>query len=339
VKKTLFLGSAAIAAAYTYSKLRGQPHLDFRNRVVLITGGSRGLGLALAREFAARGANLVLCARNARELERAKYDLYESRGKVITIPCDVTDHEQVSELIQRAHAEFGRIDVLVNNAGAIRVGPIHTMGVEDFEHAMNVMFWGTVYTTLAALPHFRTQGSGWIVNITSIGGKVSVPHLVPYSCAKFAAVAFSQGLRAELGGSGVKVLTIAPGLMRTGSFVNAVFKGAERGEAAWFSASASLPGISMSAKRAARQIICAMEQGRSERILSTSANVLARFHGLLPEISTEILGFVNSLLPSGSKEVEVGAESPILQTSWMRAVTMLGRKAAEEYLQPAGSAR
>jgi short-subunit dehydrogenase len=168
---------------------------------------------------------------------------------------------------------------------------------------------------------------------------VSVPHLVPYSCAKFTAVAFSEGLRAELNNTGVKVVTIAPGLMRTGSFVNAFFKGAERGEAAWFSASASLPGISMSAKRTATQIIRAIETGRAELILSTPANLLARFHGLFPELSISVLGLVNRLLPHGSQQQrELGRDSVIMKRPWMRALTILGRRAAEEYLQPAGPA-
>ena len=332
MKKQILFGSAlALAAVAIFTRRR---KLNLRGSVVVITGGSRGLGLALARGFAARGAHLLLCARNAEELNRARRDCSGAPGRIVTLVCDVTVREQVQNLIHHALAEFGRIDLLVNNAGAIRVGPIHTMEIGDFEDAMNVMFWGTVYTTLAALPHFRSRGEGCVVNITSIGGKVSVPHLVPYSCAKFAAVAFSEGLRAELSGTGVKVITIAPGLMRTGSYLNAVFKGAEKGEAAWFSASASIPGISMSARRAARQIIAAIEQGRAERILSTQANLLARFHGLFPETTVAILGLVNRLLPSGSEGVETGAESAILERPWMRALTKLGRDAAAEYLQP-----
>src|SRR5207302_4043287 len=138
---------------------------------------------------------------------------------------------------------------------------------------------------------------GRIANITSVGAKVSVPHLIPYSCAKFAAAAFSEGMRAELQGTGVRVITIAPGLMRTGSYLNALFKGAEEDEAAWFSVSSSLPGLSMSAGRAAKQIISATVTGRAERTLSTPANVLARFHGLFPGATADILGLVNRLLP------------------------------------------
>jgi NAD(P)-dependent dehydrogenase (short-subunit alcohol dehydrogenase family) len=338
-KKALLIGSGATGAAIGLAAIRAWRKVNLRGQVVLITGGSRGLGLALAREFAARGAHLALCARNPEQLEDAKRDLESRHARVAVFPCDVGDRMQVEEFLRQAMKEFGRIDILVNNAGAITVGPIHTMTIEDFESAMNVMFWGTVYTSLGVLPHFRTQGRGCIVNITSVGGKVSVPHLVPYSCAKFAAVAFSEGLAAELSGTGIRVVTIAPGLMRTGSYVNALFKGNRRGEAAWFSASASLPGISMSAKRAAQQIVGAVRSGRNERILSLSANWLARFHGLFPEISLAMLSGANRLLPSGSEsaphQVETGAESEILERPWMRAITALGRRAAEEYLQPA----
>ena len=248
---------------------------------------------------------------------------------VLTVPCDVSDRAQVERLVETAVQRFGRLDVVVNNAGTIQVGPIQAMAVEDFERAMDVMFWGAVYTTLAALPHLRQQEQARVVNITSVGAKVSVPHLVPYSCAKFAAVAFSEGIRAELQGTGVKVVTIAPGLMRTGSYLNALFKGDQAGEAAWFSVSASLPGISMSAERAACQIIEATRSGRGERILSTPANLLARLHGLFPETTVDILGLVNRLLPSGSgNDMARGADIPALQSRWLRILTTLGRRAA-----------
>src|SRR5437763_6066124 len=109
-------------------------------------------------------------------------------------------------MVDEVAKRFGRIDVLVNNAGIIQVGPVENMTITDFENAMAVMFWGPVYATLATLPYMRQHGDGRIVNITSIGGKVSVPHLVPYSCAKFAAVALSEGLRAELASTGIRVV-------------------------------------------------------------------------------------------------------------------------------------
>jgi short-subunit dehydrogenase len=192
-----------------------------------------------------------------------------------------------------------------------------------------------VYTTLALLPWMKAHGEGRIVNMTSIGAKVAVPHLLPYSCAKFAAAAFSEGLNAELRRSGIKVVTIAPGLMRTGSYLNARFKGQREAESAWFSLGASLPGVSMSAKRAARQIVAATQCGRAERILTTQANLLARFHGLFPGLTTEILALVNRVMPQGpDREAVRAAETEVIRKPWMSALTVLGRRAAKEYLQP-----
>ena len=313
---------------------RGIPLLG---KVVMITGGSRGLGLALAREFARHSCHLVLCARNVEELEAAKRDVRHTAASVLTIPCDVSVRAQVEEAVKEAVRHYGTIDVLVNNAGIIHVGPMQAMALDDFETAMNVIFWGTVYTTLAVLPHMQKTTNGRIVNITSVGGKVSVPHLLPYSCAKFAAAAFSEGIRAELQPTGIKVVTIAPGLMRTGSHVNALFKGAEKGEAAWFSVSSSLPGLSMSADRAARMIVRATAQGRAERILGLPANVLARFHGMFPGLTADMLGLVNRALPNGREQTERGADSDILKTPWLRALTTMGRDAAERYLQPSAA--
>ena len=299
--------------------LKTRSKADLRGKVVLITGGSRGLGLALARQFAAEGCRLALCARNEQELERAARDL-ESRGaEVRAFPCDVTDRVQVSRLVDRTTTHFGRIDVLVNNAGVIQVGPMENMAIEDFEYAMNVMFWGVVYTTLAVLPQMLSRNgsaAGRIVNITSIGGKVSVPHLLPYNCAKFAATAFSEGLRAELWGKGIVVTTIAPGLMRTGSYLNAWFKGNAERESTWFGLSASMPAISMDAARAARQIVKATKRGDSEKVLTTAATVLARAHGLFPGATSALLGaaapaFASRLAPRREGERSGRGDAPV----------------------------
>ena len=334
MKRKLLMASAAFAAGAGAALWRKSQELNLGGKVVLITGGSHGLGLALARRFAQEGARLMLCARSEEELDAARRDLASITADVQTHTCDVADREQVNQLIEETVRRYGRIDVLVNNAGLIHVGPVDSMEIDDFREAMNVMFWGTVYTTFAAIPHIR-QARGRIVNITSIGGKVSVPHLLPYSCAKFAAVAFSEGMRAELQGSGVKVVTIAPGLMRTGSHLNAVFNGADDGEAAWFSVGASLPGISMDAAKAARRIVCATRKGSAEVILGGPANFLARFHGLFPGATAEILGLINRALPHGGGGSARGSESEALRKPWLRALTARGNSAAREYLQPA----
>jgi NAD(P)-dependent dehydrogenase (short-subunit alcohol dehydrogenase family) len=271
---------------------------SLRGKVVLITGGSRGLGLVMAREFAAEGARIAICARRPEELEAARADLRRQGAEVMAVPCDVTDRAQVNELVNVVRDHFGRIDVLVNNAGVIQVGPVEVMTMEDYEVAMKTHFWGPLFMTLAVLPEMRRRREGRIVNITSIGGKISIPHLVPYSASKFALVGLSEGLRAELLKDGVVVTTVCPGLMRTGSPRNALFKGRHRAEYAWFAISDSLPVTSMSAVRAARQIVAATRRGDAEVVLSIQAQLAARFHGLFPGTTADLLAIVNRLLPA-----------------------------------------
>jgi len=286
---------ALLAARAVYGRLS---EYDFRGKTVLITGGSRGLGLVLARQFADRGANVAVCARDPRELERARADLAARGARALAFPCDVTERAQVRELVEVVTRHFGRVDVLVNNAGVIQVGPLETMTLEDFEQAMNVHFWGPLYTTLAVLPQMRAHGEGRIVNVSSIGGKIGVPHLVPYSASKFALAGLSDGLRAELAKDGVVVTSVFPGLMRTGSPRNATFKGRHRAEYAWFAVSDSLPVTSINAERAAAQIIRACARGQAELVITTQAQLAVKFRSLFPEATAELLAAVNHLLPA-----------------------------------------
>jgi len=340
-RKALLTAAGAGAGILAGLALRRKPGPVLRGQVALITGGSRGVGLELARQFAREGCRVAICARDDRELQRAAADIEKLAGEVMTVQCDITDRAQVGDMIRSTIDRFGRIDILVNNAGIIQVGPIESMTLEDFEQAMNTMFWGVVYPTLDVLPHMTGRGYGRIVNITSIGGKVSVPHLIPYTCAKFAAVGFSEGLRAELGSKGVRVVTIAPGLMRTGSYLNAFFKGDQESESTWFSLGAALPGISMSAERAARQIVVATRRGDSEKILSTPATLAARFHGLFPGATADLLGLVNRLIlpepdPRG-KTQRRAADLRRPNSAIMRSLTVLGRAAAKRFHQVPGA--
>lgn len=317
---------------------------DISGQVALVTGSSRGLGFLLARELAREGCKVVICARDEGELERAAAELRREGADVLTVVCDVSERSDVEEMIEDARLRFGGVDILINNAGIIQVGPVHNMTLDDFEQAMDIMYWGTVYPTLAALPHMRRQRYGRIVNITSIGGKVSVPHLLPYSAAKFAAVGFSEGLHSELARDGIKVTTVAPGLMRTGSHLNAYVKGKQEAEAVMFSLAASLPVISMDAERAARQVVTAMKRGQSEIILSLTANTAARVYGLMPGTAQHVLAVVNRFLPkesstrAGSASVREAQER--LPTGaargLLRGVTGLGMSAAKRFNQHPG---
>ena len=332
------LPAAGLGAAVALRRrLRRARRADLQGQIALITGGSRGLGLALARELARHGCTIVLLARDADELSRAQQDVETRGAEVLTIPCDVTDRDQVRGALGRALEHLGRIDILVNNAGVMSVGPLETHTTEDFERALDVMFWGAVYPTLELLPHMRSRGAGHIVNITSIGGKLSVPHLLPYSAAKFAAVGFSEGLHAELAPTGINVLTVVPGLMRTGSHVNAEFKGQHRKEFAWFSLAASLPITSIAADDAARQIVAAMVNRDAEIILTWQAALAARMHGLLPGLTVDVLSVVNRLLPAAPANAKTGAQAQPGHASRTTLsdspLTTLGTRAADDLNQ------
>ena len=237
--QTALLAAIAAGGGYlAYNYFRRRPAIDLRGKVVLITGGSRGLGLATAREFGAHGAAIAFCARDKAELDRAREDLL-ARGLLShTFVCDVTNRDQVKKMVSEVAELLGPIDILINNVGVIRVGPFADMNTEDFAQAMDVIL-GNAHTTMAVIPSMRARRQGNIVNITSLGGKVSIPHLLPYSCAKFATVALSEGLRAELAPMGIRVTTIVPGLLRTGSHLHADFKGRQSDEYAWFAAGAA----------------------------------------------------------------------------------------------------
>lgn len=308
--------------------------MDLRGATVLITGGTRGLGFALAQEFARQGARIAICARNERELEIARAELERRSAEVLAVVCDVADEDQVFRLVAAVLERFGHLDVLVNNAGIITVGPLRNLTLNDFRESMNIMFWGPVHTTFAILPHMLERGSGRIVNVTSIGGKVAVPHLLPYGTAKFAATGFSEGLRAELAQSGISVTTVTPGLMRTGSYVHALVKGHHRAEYTWFSLGDSLPFLSISARRAARQIVSATRRGQPELIISWQAQVLARAHGLLPGLTQHILGVANRFLPAPTEDQHARWTGRASETPLTRSfLTALSQRAMRRYNQ------
>jgi short-subunit dehydrogenase len=296
---SLIASSLAYLAFRNPRKTGGRSAYNLSNKIVVITGGSRGLGLALARQFISEGARVALLARDKETLQRAQESLtQDTSAHVIVVRCDLTDRKQVEAALQVVRLKLGPIDVLVNNAGLISVGPMDSMTLDDFRDSLNLHFWTPLYTTLSVLPEMRRRKQGRIVNISSIGGKISVPHLLPYSVGKFALAGFSEGLRSEAAKDNVLVTSVYPGLMRTGSPRNASFKGKHRSEYAWFSISDSLPGISVNADSAARQIVNACKRGRSHLIVSLPAKVGIKLHQLFPRASASALSKVNRLLPS-----------------------------------------
>ena len=328
----LALAATALATRAIVRRVRQE---SLEGEVAVITGASRGLGLAIARELAAEGCRLILCARDEEELRRAAEEVAHLGADVVPVVCDVSAREEVDRLIETATSYFGRIDILVNNAGIIEVGPAGSMTLDDFATAMDTMYWGLVHTTMAALPAMKARRHGRIVNITSIGGKVGIPHLLPYSGAKFAAVGFSEGLHAEVAKDGVVVTTVVPGLMRTGSYRQAFFKGDVEKEFRWFALASTMPMLSMSATRAARKIVKAMKRRAGEITLSAPAKVGARLNGLMPAKIAAVLGIVNALLPHDQTPlVASGADAEALLDSPLVArATILGRRAGAKLNQ------
>jgi NAD(P)-dependent dehydrogenase (short-subunit alcohol dehydrogenase family) len=338
---TPLLTAGALAGAAALTARRGPD--DLRGEVAVVTGASRGLGLLLARELARQGCPLVICARDSAELDRAAGQLREAGADVTAVACDVTDEATASRLVQAALERHGRLDIVISNAGIIQVGPVRAASPEHFETALDTMALAPARLALAALPVMRGQRHGRIVTIASIGGKLSVPHLLPYSTAKFAAVGFSEGLRAELGRGPVMVTTVVPGLMRTGSHLQARFTGQAGKEFTWFALGASLPLVSMDAERAARQIIGAVRQRRAEVILTPAAQVISRIAGLAPGLTSDALHLVQRLAlpaPAGpptddaqdSGEGTPGhALNPAVSRKAFDRLTALGRAAASRF--------
>ena len=285
---------------------------DLRGKVVLVTGGSRGLGLVLARQLAAKGARLAICSRTPEQLGEAHVELEELGAEVISMTVDVTDERQVKAMIIDILEHYGRLDVVINNAGIVQVGPQENMGVNEYEQAMKANFWSALYTMLAVIPYFKEQGGGKIINITSIGGKIAVPHLLPYTASKFALVGLSEGMHAELKKDNIVVTTVVPNLMRTGSPRNIDVKGDHDEEYAWFKLADSSPLLSQSAETAARNIISAIEEGQSEAILSATAKVATILQGFAPGWMNVLMTLANKLLPDtlgGSSSTKKGYES------------------------------
>ncbi|MCM2577182.1 SDR family NAD(P)-dependent oxidoreductase [Streptomyces meridianus] len=278
------------------------PASELQGLSAVVTGGSRGLGLLLARELGRAGCDVTIAARDGKELAAAAGLLAASHGvQVRTLVCDVRDRDAVHELMAQTAARAGGVDVVLANAGVIQVGPVGdgAVGVGEFRNAMETMFFGALHTSLEALPYLRRSPAGGRLALTgSIGGLMAVPHLLPYSCAKSAIGSLAEGLREEMAHRGVSVTAVHPGLMRTGSHLQAMFTGDTGREYAWFASLAGLPVLSMNAERAAARIVGAVERRRPRLVLTPAARLAARAHGVAPVLVTRANSVLARLLPA-----------------------------------------
>ena len=306
--------------------------------VSAVFGGSRGLGFLISRELVSRGHRVVVLARDEDSLEAAATQLREVRedAEVVTISCDVADRHQVGGAVGHVERELGPLEAVFAVAGVISAGPDKAMSVDDYVQAVEIMTMGPVHVALTALPHLRRRGHGHIGIITSVGGEVSPPHLLPYATAKFGAVGFSDGLVAALQGTGVTATTVVPGLMRTGSHVAAELVGQPEKEFAWFAPGASLPLISIDAERAARRIVDGVLAGRARVTLTPLAWLAVRARGLAPGTTARVAGLVDSALPGpGERRRARGLDVEARGVARLvRPLTVLGDKARARTNQP-----
>lgn len=320
-----------LAGTYFGKKLVDRVLQDnIKYKTVLITGGTTGLGFELMRQLLKEECKVAVCARDSADLATLK----ENFPEVFTYRCDVGNKDEVEEMIQKTIEHFGHIDVVINNAGIIMVAPMEGFTQNDYEHAMSVMYWGIVNTTFAVLSHMKERRMGHIVNITSVGGKVSIPHLLPYSAAKFAAVGFSEGIAAELRQHNISVTTIIPGLMRTGSYINALFQEDSKDTFKIFSAISSAPGLTITAEKAAKGTIQAIKEKRSLKVLGVPAKALIELHHFFPETLSKIFTLTSEILPGEDtpddlvKGIEIKEK---FENSELPGFQILGENAQNEY--------
>jgi NAD(P)-dependent dehydrogenase (short-subunit alcohol dehydrogenase family) len=327
----LVAGAVALGLGIRH-QLRQRRACSFEGRTVLIAGGSRGLGLLMAEVFLGEGAHVTIAARDRGELDRARARLRATGNDVDTCVVDLNEPDGAERMVRTMIERTGRIDVLVNNAGVIKVGPLEHMDLEDFEEGMNVHFWSPLRAMLAAIPAMRKQRFGRIVNIASVGGLIGVPHLTPYCASKFALVGLSDAVRAEVAREGIAVTTVAPGLMRTGSPFNAWFKGRHRDEFAWFAIADSLPALSVNASAAARRIVEACRYGDPSLRMGLPAKLAALVNAAAPGFMASSMAATNRwVLPRPSDNGTQARSGWQSLSSWAPStLTRLTERAARD---------
>lgn len=192
---------------------------------VLITGASQGIGKATTQLFASKGYNVVLAARHADRLQNLAQEIESQGTAALAVPTDVRDPEQVKNLVEKAIAHFGAIDILINNAGVYLLGPVEEFSLEDWHTCIDTNLWGYIHTIYAILPHFLARKKGTIVNVGSIGGKIPIPYQTIYTASKYAVTGLTEALHAELTPKGIQVCGIHPNLIKTDLMERAIFRG------------------------------------------------------------------------------------------------------------------
>lgn len=307
MRAALALGGAASWAAAR--ALRHRRAVSFRDRVAVVSGGSRGLGLLVARRLVSEGGRVALLARTEADLDGALADLAWRDGEAIAVPCDVRDRGGVDAAVAEVVDRLGPPSVLLHNAGVIDVGPEGHLAEEDYRRSLDVHFWGGYYLTEAVRPHLRDGAR--VGYVSSIAGRLAAPHLASYSVGKHALVGYADAMRAELAPAGVRVTTITPGLLRTGSHPNAHTKGDHEAEYAWFATADANPLLSMDGDRAADKVVDALRHGDAALTLTLPAKLGAALDGVAPGVVGGVAKLAARLLPDA-----VGPGGDERRTGW-----------------------
>jgi NAD(P)-dependent dehydrogenase (short-subunit alcohol dehydrogenase family) len=296
----LVLGSIAVGGTMWAARqaLRYRRWVELRDRVVVITGSDSGFGLVQARQVAEQRAIVVLAARNPRKLEAAEEAVRrEGAREVLAVPTDVSKEADARQLIDVTVERFGRVDVLINTAGIILVGPEPALDTEDFRTLLGVNFWGAVHTTRAALPYMRRAKFGRIANVSSLGGVSVAPHMLPYTVSKYALTGYTKGLRPEALRDNIYVTGVYPSVIHTGGHRHAWFKGDLEAEYSWFSLGDVLPGVAVSVETAARKTIRGIQAGDPDVFIGMGVRLRMALDGLWPNWSAEMVDLMEYVFP------------------------------------------
>ena len=332
-------GALGVAAG-TWAVRRRARRIDLDGRVVVVTGGGRGLGYAIARAFLARGCKLAIGSRDGETIGRAVAEFRLRGAEVFGMACDASDPAQVQAFIAGVIERFGRIDILINNAGQVYFGPAAELRAEDVESAIRNIFWVHYWPTMTVLPHMRARGFGRIVNITSLAGKVPLPHHAAYVTGKHAATGWSETLTVELRKDGILVSTITPPALADGAPLHTHFNGDEEAEFKWFTAALTSRWSATSTDHAARVVVNAATYGDRQRAISPGSWLASRLHGLAPSLMIDFWARFDRLLPppgppGHTSEMHLGAE--VLANSpdgQVQAQGEVARKDARRYRPP-----
>ena len=197
--------------------------MDFKNKVVLITGASSGIGKQTAIEFAKLGSNIILVARTKNKLEQVENQLKQFNVTTLVCPCDVSKKEQVENMSKIVLKKFNSVDILINNAGFAIYGSVFDLSIDEIESQMETNYFGMIYCTKLFLPLMIKQKSGHIVNVASVAASFGLPGIASYCASKFAMLGFSEGLKHELSGTGVGITVVSPIMVKTDFFEHPSF--------------------------------------------------------------------------------------------------------------------